>query len=71
VHDQALRDFAERTREVARLIQQGDRPADQSQPTSILYEIPKAIPDPELRNLELQMLNLAREIDRYLEPLPV
>ena len=61
-----LQDFAERTQEVARQIQQGSRPADLFQ-NAVAFEMPKSIDDPQLRELERQPLWIAKMVDIYLQ----
>jgi hypothetical protein len=62
----ALTELAAHMREVAeRIHQPGSSPVGQF-PNAILFELPAAIRDPELRELERQLGQLAATIDTYL-----
>ena len=65
-YEQELRDLARHAREVAALIVQDGRLANQFQ-TTVRTEMPTRNPDVELKGIEGQLIAVAAAIETYLQ----
>jgi hypothetical protein len=65
-HENELREFARRARQVAELIQQDGQPCDQFQ-SKVKRYLPNKGPDAKLQQIERDLYKVADSIDGYLK----